>query len=55
MGHLGDREVSVRSATLQPPCNIGSVAQECLDDARDTEAGVNTDGAELMYEALSVD
>ncbi len=35
--------------------NSESVAQECLEDAGDTEAGVNVDGPDLVYQALSVD
>ena len=33
----------------------GPVVQECPDDAGDTEADVDVDGSELMYQALSVD
>ena len=37
------------------PAGPVSVAQECLDDAGDTDAGVNVDGAELMDQPPSVD
>lgn len=35
--------------------NSRSVAQERLDDAGDTEARVNVNGPDLVYEALAVD
>ena len=35
--------------------NAGSVAQERLDHAGDTETRVNVDGADLAYQALPVD